>query len=147
MMSYKHVLAAVDTTDDAKEVLKAAQQLSKDHGATLSFVTVVKPVKQVYGAIAAVRIINFEQEAVNEARERLEEHARTLGVHNDRVFVLRGHPATKIRDLAKKLDVGAIIIGTHGRHGMGLMFLGSTVSGVLHGIDCDVLAIRIPEAA
>ena len=145
-MRYKHVLAAVDTTDDAKEVLSAARQLSKDHGATLSFVTVVKPIKQVY-EIGAARIARFEQEAVNEARERLEEHARTFGVNNDRVFVLRGHPAMEIRDLAKELDVGAIVVGTHGRHGMGLMFLGSTVSGVLHGIDCDVLAIRVPEAA
>jgi universal stress protein A len=144
---YKHVLAAVDTTDDAKEVLGAAQQLSNDHGATLSFVTVVKPVKQVYGAIDAARVASFEQEAVTEARERLQEHARTFGVDNDRVFVLRGHPATEIRELAKELDVGAIIIGTHGRHGMGLMFLGSTARGVLHGIDCDVIAIRIPEAA
>ena len=144
---YKHVLGAVDTTDDAKEVLSAAQQLSKDHGATLSFVTVVKHVKQVYGAIDAARIARFEQEAVNAARERLEEHARTCGVDNDRVFALLGHPATEIRELAKELDIDAIIIGTHGRHGMGLMFLGSTASGVLHGINCDVLAIRIPEAA
>ena len=106
-----------------------------------------KPVKQVYGAIDAARVVSFEQEAVNKARERLEKHARTFGVNNDRVFVLRGHPAMEIRDLAKELDVGAIVVGTHGRHGMGLMFLGSTVSGVLHGIDCDVLAIRIAEAA
>ena len=146
-MRYKHVLAAVDTTDDAQEVLSAAQQLAKDHGATLSLVTVIKSFTQVYSAMDTPDIANLEEGAINEARERLNEHARTLGVADDRVFVLRGHPATEIRELAKELDVGAIIIGTHGRHGMGLMFLGSTVSGVLHGIDCDVLAIRIPEAA
>ena len=146
-MRYKHVLAAVDTTDDAQEVLSAAQQLAKDHGATLSLVTVIKSFTQVYSAIDTPNIANLEEGAINEARERLNEHARTLGVTDNRVFVLRGHPATEIRELAKELDVGAIIIGTHGRHGMGLMFLWSTARGVLHGIDCDVLAIRIPEAA
>jgi len=33
-------------------------------------------------------------------------------------------------------------MGTHGRHGLGLL-LGSTASGVLHGVDCDVLAVRV----
>ncbi len=51
------------------------------------------------------------------------------------------------RQFRVRENVGAIVVGTHGRHGMGLMFLGSTVSGVLQGIDCDVFAIRITEAA
>ncbi len=146
-MEYKHILAAIDTTDDAKEVLSAAQQLAKDHGAKLSLVTVVKSFTQVYSAIDTPNIGNLEEDTINEARECLNEHARTLGLTGDRVFVLRGNPAAEIRDLARELDAGAIVIGTHGRHGMGLMFLGSTASGVLHGADCDVLAIRITEAA
>ena len=146
-MEYKHILAAVDTTDDAKEVLSAAQQLAKDHGATLSLVTVIKSFTQVYSAIDTPNIGNLEEDTINEARECLNEHARTLGLTDDRVFVLRGNPAAEIRNLARELDAGAIVIGTHGRHGMGLMFLGSTASGVLHGADCDVLAIRITEAA
>ena len=146
-MKYKHILAAVDTTDDAREILSAAEQLAKDHDATLSLVTVIKSFQQIYGAIDTPNIVNIEQDAINEARERLNEHARTLGLSDDRVFVLRGNPAGEIRNLAKELDAGAIIVGTHGRHGMGLMFLGSTASGVLHGTHCDVLAVRITEAA
>ena len=146
-MKYKHILAAIDTTDDAKEILSAAEQLAEDHDATLSLVTVIKSFRQIYGAIDTPNIANIEADAINEARERLNEHAKTLGLSDDRVFVLRGNPAGEIRNLAKKLDAGAIIVGTHGRHGMGLMFLGSTASGVLHGTHCDVLAVRIAEAA
>ncbi len=146
-MEYTHILAAIDTTDDAKEVLGAAQQLAKDHGAKLSLVTVVKSFTQVYSAIDTPNIADLEEGTINEARERLNDHAKTLGLTDNRVFVLRGNPAVQIRDLARELDAGAIVIGTHGRHGMGLMFLGSTASGVLHGVDCDVLAIRITEAA
>ncbi len=121
--------------------------MAKDHDATLSLVTVIKSFQQIYGAIDTPNIVNIEQDAINEARERLNEHARTLGLSDDRVFVLRGNPAGEIRNLARELDAGAIIVGTHGRHGMGLMFLGSTASGVLHGTHCDVLAVRIAEAA
>ncbi len=146
-MKYKHILAAIDTTDDAREVLGAAQQLAKDHDAKLSLVTVIKSFTQVYSTVDTPNIAKLEEGTINEARERLHEHARTLGLTDDHVFVLRGNPAVEIRDLAHKLGAGAIVIGTHGRHGMGLMFLGSTASSVLHGTKCDVLAIRIAEAA
>ncbi len=146
-MKYKHILAAIDTTDDAREVLSAAQQLAKDHGATLSLVTVIKSFTQVYSTIDTPNMANIEEDTINEAHERLNEHAKTLGIPDDRVFVLHGNPAAEIRNLANELDAGVVIIGTHGRHGMGLMFLGSTASGVLHGTHCDVLAVRITEAA
>ncbi len=146
-MKYKHILAAIDTTDEAKEVLSAAEQLTKDHGATLSLVTVIKSFRQLYGAIDTPNMANIEEDTINEAHERLNEHAKTLGVSDDRVFVRHGNPAAEIRNLANELDAGVVIIGTHGRHGMGLMFLGSTASGVLHGTHCDVLAVRITEAA
>ncbi len=146
-MKYEHILAAIDTTDDAKEILSAAEQLAEDHAATLSLVTVIKSFQQIYGAIDTPNITNIEEDAINEARERLNEHAMALGLSDDRVFVLRGNPAGEIRNLAKELDAGAIVVGTHGRHGIGLMFLGSTASGVLHGTHCDVLAVRIAEAA
>ena len=35
-----------------------------------------------------------------------------------------------------------IVVGTHGRHGIGLL-LGSTANSVLHGVDRDVLAVRV----
>jgi universal stress protein A len=35
-----------------------------------------------------------------------------------------------------------IVIGSHGRHGMGLL-LGSTANAVLHGSPCNVLAVRL----
>lgn len=146
-MGYQHILAAIDTTEDAKEVLSAAQQLAEDHGATLSLVMVIKSFRQVYSVIDAPNIASLEEGAINEARKCLIKHARSLGLTEDRVFVLRGNPAVEIRNLAKELDAGAIVIGTHGRDGVSLMFLGSTVRGVLRGASCDVLAIRISQAA
>jgi universal stress protein A len=44
--------------------------------------------------------------------------------------------------MAEELGVDLIVMGTHGRHGLGLL-LGSTATGVLHGCPCDVLTVRI----
>jgi universal stress protein A len=46
--------------------------------------------------------------------------------------------------MAKEEDVDLIIVGSHGRHGLALIF-GSTSNSVLHGAPCDVLAVRIAE--
>jgi universal stress protein A len=49
-----------------------------------------------------------------------------------------------MRRMAKEEDVDLIIVGSHGRHGLALIF-GSTSNSVLHGAPCDVLAVRIAE--
>jgi universal stress protein A len=101
-MPYRKVLAAVDLTDEATQVLERAREVAQQNNAELSVIAVVKPINQVYS----------------------------------------GFPADEIRAMAEQLDVDLIIMGTHGRHGLGLL-LGSTATGVLHGCPCDVLTIRI----
>ncbi|MEZ5528918.1 MAG: universal stress protein [Porticoccaceae bacterium] len=39
-------------------------------------------------------------------------------------------------------NVDLIVVGSHGRHGLSLI-LGSTATGVLHGSQCDVLAVKV----
>ena len=39
-------------------------------------------------------------------------------------------------------NIELIVVGSHGRHGFSLIF-GSTSNSVLHGAQCDVLAVRI----
>jgi universal stress protein A len=38
-----------------------------------------------------------------------------------------------------------IVLGTHGQKGVQLL-LGATANSVLHGADCDVLAVRVYDA-
>jgi len=145
-MGYEHVLAAIDTSEDSVQVLEAAQKLARDNNASLSLITVVKPFLQVYGGIETISIADIERQAMQQAKEKLEEHGKKLGLNPEDLYVTRGNPAVEIRNLCKELNTGVIVIGTHGRHGMGLMLIGSTANAVLHGTECDVMAIRIRDA-
>ncbi|MEJ2344256.1 MAG: universal stress protein, partial [Gammaproteobacteria bacterium] len=49
-----------------------------------------------------------------------------------------------ILDTAKEQQVDLIVLGSHGRHGIGRL-LGSTADNILHHADCDVLAVRIKD--
>jgi universal stress protein A len=56
--------------------------------------------------------------------------------------VRHGAPHIEIQDLIKELGVDLLVIGTHGKHGVQLL-LGSVANSVIHGVTCDVLAVRI----
>lgn len=148
-MSYKHILAAVDLSEESAQVLERAQTEAQMHDARLSVVSVVRPLTQVYGGVdvapLAGRAVSFEEQAVDQAEKQLREVADRYGVKSDDVHVILGAPAHDIRELAGRIDADLIVIGTHGRHGLGLL-LGSTANAVLHGVERDVLAVRVHVA-
>jgi universal stress protein A len=48
----------------------------------------------------------------------------------------------EIFSLVDEVAADLIVVGTHGRHGVGLL-LGSTATSVIHGTPCDVLSVRV----
>ncbi len=149
-MSYKNVLVAVDLTEESDQVIARARHIAETDGATLALVHVVKPIEHVYGGFGAVglagdfsaQMATLEQQAVSHAQEQLGKLGEALGVSTSRQFVPVGSASREIQRLAKEQDTDLIVIGSHGRHGLGLL-LGSTANGVLHGAGCDVLAVRV----
>jgi len=145
-MPYKHVLAAVDLSEEATSVLTEARRVADDHGAKLSLVTVVKPLTQVYGGLDMAAYtqatVNFEREAQIQAKEQLTKLAAEYGVKAEDTYAVIGGPSPQIVETATDQEADLIVIGSHGRHGLGLL-LGSTANGVLHHSQCDVLTIRI----
>jgi universal stress protein A len=145
-MAYRHIMAGVDVTEEASQVLEAARALAGEHGAKLSVCTVVKPLTQVYGGLDMLAYtrasVNFEQEAANQARAQVEVLAARYGVAAGDVHVYVGAPASQVVEAAESLGADLVVVGSHGKHGLGLL-LGSTANGVLHRAHCDVLTVRI----
>ena len=71
--------------------------------------------------------------------------AEKLNVPADQQIVKVGPAKQIILDEAKKHDTDLVIVGSHGRHGVRLL-LGSTANAVLHGAECDVLAVRVQDS-
>ncbi|MEZ5599256.1 MAG: universal stress protein [Pseudomonadales bacterium] len=146
MQDYKHILAAIDLTDEAPEVLDAARKLADMFKAELSVINVIRPLTYAYTGVETATmgqaILNFEAEAEAAARKRLEELCEAIGVDSAHRHTVFGAPGAEVRESAVKLGADLVVIGSHGRHGLGLL-LGSTANSVLHGATCDVLTIRI----
>ena len=145
-MTYKQVLVAVDTTDEAEDVVKAAREIADEKDSAISIITVIRPMTDfyvnLYSTLEDNARIGLESQAVESATAWLSDLAKRYGIDQSAVTVIIGTPAVEIRRLAEKLDVELIVLGTHGRHGLGLI-LGSTANAVLHGAPCDVLAVKV----
>ena len=149
-MAYQNILIAVDLTDEAEEVFTAARNVAREQGSpTVSAATIIRPLARTYGGLDMANVVAgvpFEEEMRGQALTKLQTLGASFDVNSDDIYVRMGTPAAEIRSLADELGADLIVVGTHGRHGLGLL-LGSTANAVLHGVACDVLVVKIHPAA
>lgn len=145
-MSYQKVLIAVDLTDEAEEVLAAAKNVVDLGTAETHLLTVIRPLARIYGGLdmapMAANALTFEEEAVKQAEQQVKALASVFDIPAKQAQVRVGAPSAEIKAFAAEHAVDLIVMGTHGRQGLGLL-LGSTANAVLHGVPCDVLAVKV----
>ncbi|MDR5894006.1 MULTISPECIES: universal stress protein [Halomonas] len=139
---YRHILVAVDLTKDSHKVLERAAQIAeRNQNAKLSIMHTLEPLGFAYGGDIPMDLTSIQDQLDEHAKQRLAEIADDR-VPRENQHVLVGMPDTEIHRFAEENDVDLIVVGSHGRHGFALL-LGSTSTGVLHGAQCDVLAVRV----
>lgn len=142
MAAYKHLLVGLDLSEESSIVLKKAQQFAAANEALISVAHVVEPLAFAYGGDVPLDMTEAQSIVEKQAEIRLnkilEEHQITA--HKNCVAI--GQTSTEIHRLAEEHQADLIVVGSHGRHGLALLF-GSTANGVLHGAQCDVLAVRV----
>lgn len=144
-VKYRHILLAVDLHPNCdKTTVERAVTIANDFGAKLSMVYGVEHIS-VYGiAQAYPTVLDLEEQIVSDAKEVLAKLGEKCGISLENQYVEVGPPKSIILAKAAELQVDLIVMGSHGRHGLGLL-LGSTANAVLHHATCDVLAVRVKE--
>jgi len=147
MEAYRHILLATDFSEHSEQVAGRARDLAQKYQAELSLLHVVEnlPIGDAaYGPIVPFDI-DLTEQLVESAQKRMTKLAESIGVPESRQWVEIGSPKVEIIRLAEEHHADLIIVGSHGRHGIGLL-LGSTASSVIHHAKCDVLAVRLRES-
>lgn len=147
MASYTTILAALDFTPAGETVAQHARELAANQNAALELIHVVEylpPLDIGYEPVAAPEWAVDEQVLMDNARNNLRNLANKLGIADAVQHIELGPPKHVIVKIAADRGVDLIVIGSHGRHGIGRL-LGSTADGVLHAAPCDVLAVRVGD--
>jgi len=144
MSQYQKILVAIDLGEDSAQVVKRAQAIAENNTSELHLIHVIEPLSFAYGGDIPMDFSGIQDEIHQQATQQLQRFAQSNGVDAQHQHIVLGRPEVEIHAAAKELGVDLIVVGSHGRHGLGLL-LGSTANGVLHGASCDVLAVRVGQ--
>lgn len=140
MQGYKQILVALDIYSTYKPVIERALMLAhKPEDISLINVSLPRVYFEPYGAAFQTDYVEDLQE---QAIKKFKNISQKYNIPDSQVHCIVGDPADEIHNLAEQLKADLIVVGTHGRSGLKLL-LGSTANAVLHGVKCDVLAVKI----
>ena len=144
MSSYSHILVGLDLSTESQQVVNRVKFLFADSTTKISICHILEPLAFAYGGDIPVDLSDVQTQLKDQAVERLAIYGAQLNIDRIDQHVILGHPAQEMHTMATIENIGLIVVGSHGRHGLSLIF-GSTSNSVLHGASCDVLAVRIIE--
>lgn len=144
MSAYKHILVGLDLSTESQQVVNRVKFLFDNTNTKISICHILEPLAFTYGGDIPVDLSDVQTQLHDQAKERLSALGAELNVSAEDQHVILGHPAQEMHSMAKNFNMDLIVVGSHGRHGLSLIF-GSTSNSVLHGAECDVLAVRITE--
>jgi universal stress protein A len=143
MFPINTILFPTDFSPHATFAFPLACALARDHGARLVLVHVHQPPLPVYGEFGAA----FPAEAP-EVEEALLHQLCELRPPDPAIpvehYLTNGEPAEAILRMARAHKPDLIVMGTHGRSGLGRLFMGSVAEQVLRDAPCPVVTVKGP---
>jgi universal stress protein A len=142
MSQYQKILIAVDLSEDSTAVVQRGRAIAGPNSAELHLIHVIEPLSFAYGGDIPMDFSGIQAEIHQQATQQMRRFAESNKVDEQHQHIVMGKPEVEIHATAEELGTDLIVVGSHGRHGLALL-MGSTANGVLHGANCDVLAVRV----
>jgi nucleotide-binding universal stress UspA family protein len=139
---FNRILVATDGSPIAARAVDSGAGLARDEHAQLAFVFVVDP---EFGAAPEG---GLPTETLLEGRRGEAKYTLEAAVGRSEAspppwtFVKEGKASSEILAAAEEWGADLIVMGTHGRSGIGRVVLGSVAEAVLHQSRCPVLMVK-----
>lgn len=138
MLPIQTIVFPTDFSTTADEALEVAKALARDHQAKLVLMHAVLSVPSVEVYVAQEELDKLKLES----RGKLNALAAQIADSEVEVHVPFGDPGPSIVGVAQQVGADLIVMGTHGRTGLGRVLLGSVAEHVLRHATCPVLTIK-----
>ncbi|MBI5928710.1 MAG: universal stress protein [Chloroflexi bacterium] len=144
---YNKILVPLDGSSLAEQALPHAIELAQKFNSEIHLIQVIV---QYSGAITPYELDykmteTFREAAIREAHEylhRIEGLFIAKGIKPVAIKVIEGMVAESILEYAAHYGIQLIVMGTHGRSGVGRWVFGSVAEKVLRVSDCPVFLVR-----
>ena len=140
----KRILVPFDFSDDSVQAVEVALQILDRH-ADVHILHVVEPLP------ANDPFVTWEADGdakrKEAARKNVQDKLAHLGKDEFHIDIGMGSPANVIVKLAEEIDIGLIIIPSHGLTGLSRLMMGSVSERVVRLAHCPVLVLKDPPKA
>lgn len=139
------ILVPTDGSDSATAALEHALDVAADRGATVHVLNVAdtkQPSLARLGTDVVDALEREGEEIVSEAADRAAERGVATSTH-----VVQGEPREAIVESITETEFDLVVMGAHGRRGLGEYVLGSVTDYVVNRSDVPVLTVRAAEDA
>ena len=141
MLAVKTVLHATDFSKNSAFAFRLACALARDYGARLVILHVAAPPAVFYGEGIYLPPPEEYEEPLHDKLLRLQPHDRRVVTEHR---LEEGPPAPTILRVAAQAKADVIVLGTHGRTGLGRLIMGSVAEQVVRKAPCPVLTVKNP---
>lgn len=149
---YQRILVPIDGSSTAARGLVEATRLAKDQGARLRIIHVVNELTMMAsyeGTLYSGELIEALRESGRTILAKAAAQLKVSGVQVETALVEAhgGHAGDVIVKDAEQWQADIIVLGTHGRRGLGRLVMGSDAEQVLRQAKVPVLLVRSLPAA
>jgi nucleotide-binding universal stress UspA family protein len=137
------ILHPTDLSDRCAEAFRVACSLAKDHAARVIALHVPEPKSAPVGMAPSPPLPEGHRGGMEEWLCR--SHQLPPGVQLE-CRVEEGDVSTGIVSAARSTACDLIVMGTHGRTGLGRLLMGSVAESVLRTAPCPVVTVKTPDA-
>jgi nucleotide-binding universal stress UspA family protein len=141
MLPVRTVLHPTDFSDRSEFAFRLACALARDYGARLIVLHVAVPPVVVYGEGMIAPLPEGHQEQLQHQLEQLRPRDPRISVE---YRLAEGDAAAEILRMAEETKADVIVMGTHGRTGVGRLLMGSVAEQVVRRAACPVVTAKSP---
>jgi nucleotide-binding universal stress UspA family protein len=145
MVEIKRILFPIDFTENSSKILPYLLSVAAKYDATIHLLHVVEDFSNWGGSyIPHIPFAQFHEQALKSAENTLDNicEEQLQGYPKFQKKIVFGDPATEILKTIELEDIDLVIMGTHGRKGLDLVFFGSVAENVVKKSPAPVLTIN-----
>ena len=142
-LSVQNVLFATDFSVTSEAALPYATAICRRFRSNLHLVHVVSDagLLMMTGGVDYVSMGTIYEDAHNEAKEKLQQISTHLETIPHRNYLRHGVVWKNLAGISEQNKIDLMVVGTHGRTGLGKLLLGSVAESILRLAPCPVLTV------
>lgn len=145
---YKRILVPFDGSDTSREALDSAIQLARESGGRLRIIHSLDELRYMTPYDYTVEVLETARSSANAALAQALELTMAAGVVAETALLegLDLRLGDVVADDARAWSADLVVVGTHGRRGVGRVLLGSGAEQIIRQAPVPVLAVRSSRA-